>query len=251
MTVASEITRLQTAKADIKTSVGCKWVTIPANAKLDQYAGYIDQIKVPDYSCWTAAYWLKATLWMCWYWSGWLCTQYSEINSEWNVVWLFSSHWWMWSSDCDHQWFHFLRKEQWCLPYWCNVNATVWWNFFDDWFYIYKHNSNNDCFLINRVNSEHSYGSWSCWCCSRNYYRLWVDFSVPCMTCLWNWSWCLTGACCGSKNCDNNPPGNDYTYIWTNMSIIKTCRWNKPTGILCTTIESSDHNNIVWAAVFR
>lgn len=44
MTVASEITRLQTAKADARTSIINKWVDVPANATLDTYHNYIDQI---------------------------------------------------------------------------------------------------------------------------------------------------------------------------------------------------------------
>lgn len=44
MTIASEITRLQWAKADIKTSIENKGVPIPSNAKLDTYSTYVDQI---------------------------------------------------------------------------------------------------------------------------------------------------------------------------------------------------------------
>lgn len=45
MTIASEITRLQWAKADIKTAIENKWVTVPASAKLDTYDTYIGQIE--------------------------------------------------------------------------------------------------------------------------------------------------------------------------------------------------------------
>ena len=45
MTIASEITRLQWAKADIKSSIEWKWVSVPASAKLDTYSTYIDQIE--------------------------------------------------------------------------------------------------------------------------------------------------------------------------------------------------------------
>ena len=46
MTVASEITRLQTAKDNIRTSIQGKGVSVPASAKLDTYPWYIDQISV-------------------------------------------------------------------------------------------------------------------------------------------------------------------------------------------------------------
>lgn len=45
MSIASEITRLQTAKADIKSSIENKGVTVPSNASIDTYYDYIDQIQ--------------------------------------------------------------------------------------------------------------------------------------------------------------------------------------------------------------
>lgn len=44
MSIASEITRLQTAKADIKAAIEGKGVTVPSEATLDDYADYIDEI---------------------------------------------------------------------------------------------------------------------------------------------------------------------------------------------------------------
>lgn len=44
MSIASEITRLQQAKADIKTAIEGKGVTVPSDATLDAYDGYIDDI---------------------------------------------------------------------------------------------------------------------------------------------------------------------------------------------------------------
>lgn len=45
MSIASEITRLQQAKADIKTAIEGKGVTVPSSATLDSYDGYIDDIE--------------------------------------------------------------------------------------------------------------------------------------------------------------------------------------------------------------
>ena len=45
MNVASEITRIQTAKADIKASIEAKGVTIPSDALINQYADYVDEIQ--------------------------------------------------------------------------------------------------------------------------------------------------------------------------------------------------------------
>ena len=44
MSIASEITRLQNAKADIKTAIEAKGVTVPSSAKLDDYDTYVSQI---------------------------------------------------------------------------------------------------------------------------------------------------------------------------------------------------------------
>ena len=44
MSIASEITRLQGAKADIKTAIEAKGVTVPSNALIDNYDTYIAQI---------------------------------------------------------------------------------------------------------------------------------------------------------------------------------------------------------------
>lgn len=44
MSIASEISRLQTAKADIKTAIEAKGVTVPSNATLDTYDTYVAQI---------------------------------------------------------------------------------------------------------------------------------------------------------------------------------------------------------------
>lgn len=44
MSIASEITRLQTAKADIKAAIEDKGVTVPSAAMLDEFSDYIDEI---------------------------------------------------------------------------------------------------------------------------------------------------------------------------------------------------------------
>ncbi len=44
MAISNEIARLQQAKADIKTAIEAKGVSVPSSAKLDAYDGYIGQI---------------------------------------------------------------------------------------------------------------------------------------------------------------------------------------------------------------
>lgn len=45
MSIASEITRLQAAKAELKTAIENKGVTVPSNTKLDGYADLVDSIQ--------------------------------------------------------------------------------------------------------------------------------------------------------------------------------------------------------------
>lgn len=52
MTIASEITRLQWAKATARTSIINKWVDVPVNASVEDYHTYIDQIKTSS-GIWT------------------------------------------------------------------------------------------------------------------------------------------------------------------------------------------------------
>ena len=45
MSIVTEITRIQGAKASLKTSIENKGVTIPSSAKIDDYHNYVDQIQ--------------------------------------------------------------------------------------------------------------------------------------------------------------------------------------------------------------
>ena len=49
MSIASEITRLQTAKADLKTAIEGKGVTVPSSAKLDAYPALVESISGGGY----------------------------------------------------------------------------------------------------------------------------------------------------------------------------------------------------------
>ena len=45
MAISDQISRLQSSKSSIKSSIEGKGVSVPADAKLDVYNTYIDQIK--------------------------------------------------------------------------------------------------------------------------------------------------------------------------------------------------------------
>ena len=44
MSIATELTRIQQAKADIKTAIEAKGVTVPSSATIDTYDDYVSQI---------------------------------------------------------------------------------------------------------------------------------------------------------------------------------------------------------------
>ena len=107
MTVASEITRLQTAKADARTSIINKWVDVPANATLDTYHNYIDQIQ-----------------------QGWWLSDFSWVKLYNNFV---SSKDWRPSI-----WDHISWTEDWNY-YWCLTCAIEWSSANSLWYYVYKY----------------------------------------------------------------------------------------------------------------
>lgn len=55
MSIATEITRLQTAKADLKTAIEGKGVTVPSATKIDGYADLVDAIQTGGGGSVTAA----------------------------------------------------------------------------------------------------------------------------------------------------------------------------------------------------
>lgn len=113
MSIASEITRLQWAKSNIKTAIEWKWVTVSAATKLDWFATLIDSIPTwsPAESI-MSSYAPKVTeTWF--YWSSWL-RWWAHILSQF-IYWdyLFMSVWWS-SHDRSYDYyetFYFVIKK--------------------------------------------------------------------------------------------------------------------------------------------
>ncbi len=141
MTIASEITRLQWAKADIKTAIESKWVSVWSNLKLNNYSSLIQNIQT-----WNAN--LKnAPIKVVWHW---LSSSYYWITKKWSyllnwrfcwfvVVWeyRYSEHkyYYGWSIILYHKsyWFYSSSINEW----WCYVDTL--WDFWMgiSWNYIY------------------------------------------------------------------------------------------------------------------
>lgn len=123
MTIASEITRLQTAKSDARTSIINKWVDVPASAKLDTYHDYIDLIQqwwgLSDFS-WVRLYNNFVSS------KNWTPVIWEEISWEdnWSYYWCLtcSIEW----SSADSLWFYVYRYRR--------IAGTTW----DFWYNIYQ-----------------------------------------------------------------------------------------------------------------
>jgi len=135
MTIASEITRLQWAKADARTSIINKWVDVPANASVEDYHTYIDQIQqwvpqddydlvvslaewaaiwYPDKNVWTYAWWF--------WWDSFMCKIWNYIF----MVWWYS-HKDRWSSwHTLFAWFVWIYYKTISDNSWSWCRASIW-----------------------------------------------------------------------------------------------------------------------------
>lgn len=174
MTIASEITRLQWAKTDIKSSIEWKWVSVPSDAKLDTYNTYIDQIKA-------------------WIW--WLEVFIPETLTILNAIRNTNASPWMresiydWFSSEEDVYYHYFwyrddddTAEDW-YKIWA-ISKTAWNDLqFHTWFASYRNGNYNS---YTRVVSKRMKKSWNdvmvsvLW--TNEYDRSWSDPSGRNMT---------------------------------------------------------------------
>lgn len=107
MTVASEITRLQWAKSDIRQAIIDKWVDVWANLTLDEYAACIAEI-----STWPKTWYVDVLVvwWGWWGGCGW-------------------SYWWWWGGGWQVMEFYWFPITDICL----NVEVGWWWTMRNSW----------------------------------------------------------------------------------------------------------------------
>lgn len=137
MTIASEITRLQWAKADIKSSIEWKWVSVPASAKLDTYSTYIDQIERWD-PRWKFVVWTILRTWVITsvsssdavYFFWW---EMSYVDNDVMILcrpWIYDNYSSSWSSD------YTVNLDCFALD-WTTLDFNRWgwshWNFLINW----------------------------------------------------------------------------------------------------------------------
>jgi len=228
MTIASEITRLQWAKADIKTAIENKWVTV-WNITLDNYAACIDAIPVwPTYYCldlmlvwWGWAWWQGRSWtasWAWWWWAGWVvlqCRYMTECmescitiwaggipinncygNNGWNTTWFWLVACWWWGG-----WGGTACGCSWWSGWWGGGNGRCRW----EWIY-WQWNPWWIWYMI--TNSENGWwgGGWAWWAWSdgykynSNYAWWWKWWDWICTNFSWTvmciaWGWWGSGRC--------------------------------------------------------
>lgn len=142
MTIASEISRLQTAKADIKTAIENKWVEVWSSIKLDYYHDYIDQIEqnLWHYEPWefTATYYKleEDANDYSWHWANWTPTDITYTTlSTWKKVAVFNwSSSGIYESATTNKQYHVAKKNMtYSIRFRIEPNWQEWYSLFVNW----------------------------------------------------------------------------------------------------------------------
>lgn len=119
MTIASEISRLQTAKANIKSSIEWKWVEVWSDIKLDEYSDYIDQIQQCE-DVWVWIYW-NPDFWVISLSSDWINWMTIADKNLWATK-AYNDPKITWSNKSEYVWKTFQRWNN----YWFLWNSSYW-----------------------------------------------------------------------------------------------------------------------------
>lgn len=159
MTIASEISRLQGAKADIRQAIIDKWVSVSSSLTIDDYACCISCIPT-----WSNNYFVKFL--MVWWWGWW----------AWGAYWWFRP-WWWWGGWAIISWIRNLTQKSHSITIWSWWGWWNWWNYYwCDWWNWWNttFNSLTACWW-----------KWWKWC----QYIWWYSWSW----CSW-WTYCCTSS---------------------------------------------------------
>ena len=117
MTIASEISRLQTDKEAMRQAIIDKWVDVDASVSFDDYAACISEIQ----SWWGG--WAEILL--VWWWGGWALWWNTAFNYK-NTGWWGGGGWW-------------IKYTTFTPEIWCSYTVNIWqW-----WAWWYVDNSSN------------------------------------------------------------------------------------------------------------
>lgn len=182
MTIASEITRLQWAKADIKTSIESKGVTVPGDAKLDTYDTYIDQIVT----------WVSSLNGVKLY--NYMISQNADQPELTSVV--------SWEDGDSMYWLCGVKME------WDRNNTTTYW------IYVFKRTSLTADFTYKY--SASSTSQWLRWHDLWNAFYVYKNWNTVRAFVFYDYYYSNTDKYTGCYQCDWNISTNatSYTYLW-------------------------------------
>lgn len=257
MTIASEITRLQWAKADIKTAIENKWVTV-WNISLDNYAACIDAI---------SSWWSSVEVLVVWW--GWAWTQnFWWWGWGWVVKTLFSISWWSatvtvgvwWTTKGASWWYSQVLS-------WDNKVCATWW-----WGWAYVNGGTSWSIYINSTCVWWG-NAWWTWAGASDDYAGWWGWGWAwwawCAWTSWNWSdwwvwlywywwwwWGWSDRCWGT----GVGAGVDWWGTWENRCLKRFCCnannywwwwgwWNRWTACWCQWVVDICYS-IYWMSWF-
>ena len=271
MTIASEISRLQWAKADIKTAIENKWVTV-WNITLDNYPSCIDAIPtwadvaVVDFLLlWWWGGWWKNRWW--WWWAGWVIVweKYALEKGSYPVT-----IWWWWIGSglaCNWNWCS--SCFVWFVALWWWHGGTCccpWWDW-ASWWWAWGKNSvvwkAQQCLYVqwNSWGAWNSYwhwwGGWWFWgawcCCSSGYgwdggiwYLTSMTWHEECFAWWWWWAVCWIWQywwwCWYNKSMT---PTTCWSWWWWHCQVNNGWKW--AWWVLIIAYPSDCGYNISWA----
>lgn len=221
MTIASEISRLQTAKADMKTAIVNKWVSVADSVSLSNYCDCINAIQA--WGCypymldaiiiwWGGGWWGACGVRAWWWWgAGWVkyfyrtgfcATCYCITIWQWWAGW---TSWCDWCDWCPTNFGGFVVKGWWWGGKWTSVwhDWGSWWG---GWMFTAS---------LNYI------AGWSTYCNVATIPRAWHDGGAAvyyrCSLACYAWWW--WGACCMWGTSNTNAPqkcwvGWKWMWMW-------------------------------------
>lgn len=173
MTIASEISRLQTAKANMKTAIVNKWVSVADSVSLSNYCDCINAI---------SSWWSIVEVLVVWWWWAWTCCFWWW--GGWGVVRTpFPISWWsatitVWAGGVN-KWCAWCQSK---IVSWDNSVCATWWTawWWEFWWNSWKWYINSG--LVQAQNN------WWTWCCDSR----WAEYVW------WGWGWWAWWAWCSA-----------------------------------------------------
>ena len=243
MTIASEISRLQAAKASIKAAIESQWVTVPSSATLDSYATYINAISCacPFWETITVS-WTEASdpaqfnpVWSDWAadavawdprFDDWFWYSAVLLNTSWTVTSRMNQEWWE---------FSWVMSTLWNITSWDNVMIE----FPVRWIKMTKSWSTITLSMTKKLNE-----TWY------QYYAFNRNWTIKDNLYLWAYKWSRVNNILKSRSWQAKATSNTWNWVWY-ISLSNTTTWARACARANNTSISTWSNwwdEITWYA---